>query len=362
MSLPKNDEEPMPFLGRNEISWNERYRRCFYFFLRDELDALLVNESLVKSYSAFRDAGKEYPFVEMRELKPRARIISPESPEHRHFMAVFNEEAVPPECKNHIRFFDSNKVTKDNVASLAPFDLRDVFQQRMRFFDDTDFPELLTHLLESDFAVLIQRDQTLKSRYRFALSHFHVRIDWPVADAAADLARHLRYISKDLYEKGERAAEVLQQKLYEYYGFHHSAGGRRTAALVAKQFMAQFDFISTVYVASAEARTMYRLSESGIQKYVLIPIAPKDLRKLARSVGMRERQFVSTYLLEKTPEYGVGVFVVTYKHNEHSLPPPDGKLRELNADYSWLRVDLQLLVPPPSSRDARPIPYSRVYM
>ena len=65
----------MPFLRRNEIGWNERFRRCVYFFLRDELDGLLISEGLIKLYKSFKDSGREYPFVEMRELKPRARVV-----------------------------------------------------------------------------------------------------------------------------------------------------------------------------------------------------------------------------------------------------------------------------------------------
>jgi hypothetical protein len=76
---------------------------------------------------------------------------------------------------------------------------------------------------------------------------------------------------------------------------------------------------------------------------------------------MNESDFVKSYLIDRTAEYGVGIFLVTYARNEHSLPPPDGKLRELNPDYQWLNVDLQLLVPPPSSGDVRPIPLSKVY-
>jgi hypothetical protein len=351
----------MPTLRRNQIGWNERFRRDLYFFVRDELDRIFIHEALVESYRAFKVAGEEYPFVEMRELKPRAKIIAPEYLEQRRFIVIFNEESLPPESKTNIRFFDSNKVTKENLANLATFDLKDVFHHRMRYFDDKDFRTLLTNLLDADLAVLIQRDPSVKAQYRFAISHFHVRVDWPVADATEDLARYLRYISKHLYEKGERLGEGLQQKLYEYYGFHHMVGGRRTAALVAAQFMERFDFISTVYVSSGEARTLFRLSEKGVQKYVLVRIGRKDMAELARQANLSEKEFASAYLIDVKRDYGVGIFLVTYTHNEHSLPPVDGKVRELYSDYHWLNVDLQLLVPPPSSADARPLSYSIVY-
>ncbi len=352
----------MTFLKRNEIGWNERFRRCMYFFLRDELDCILISEALVDSYNTFKELGQDYPFVETRLLKPRAKIIGPEYSEHSHFMVIFNEGLLPPEAKTHISFFDSNKVTKENLAGLGVFDLREVFHHRMRYFKDTDFPTLLRSLTKSDFAVLIQQDPTVKARYRYGISHFHVRVDWPVAHAAEDLGRYLRYISKDLYEKGDKVGECLQQKLYEYYGFHHTVGGRRTAALVVARFMARYGLISTVYVSSSEARTLVRLSEQGISKYVLIQLSNDDLAELADAHDMEEKDFNDAYLIDRTPEYGVGVFLVTYIRNEHSLPPTDGKLRELTPDYQWLKVDLQLLVPPPVSGDVRPIPISRVYV
>lgn len=351
----------MPRLGRNEISWDERVRRYAYFFLRDELDGLLIQEALIESYRAFKAAGKEYPFVSMRELKPRAKMSAPEYQEQGHFIVIFVEDMLPPQTKKDIRFFDSNKITKENLGHIAEFDLRDLFHQRMRFFDDKDFSCLLKSLLQADYALLIQRDPTVKARNRYALSHFHVRIDWPVADAAQDLAQDLRYISRDLYEKGERTAEVLQQRLYEYYGFYHMVGGRRTAALVASRYLSQFDFLSTVYVSSSEARTLFRLSEAGVSKYVLTQVNAQDIAHLSQAAEMNEQDFISAYLIDYTPDYGVGLFLVTYTSNEHSLPPPDGKLRDLSPDYPWLKVDSQLLFPPPTSRDVRPIPYSIVY-
>lgn len=351
----------MPYIRRNEISWNDRYRRCLYFFLRDELDRLFISEGLIESYKIFKENNEDYPFVEMSELKPRARNVGIEYVNHKHFIVIFSEGSIPSDSKIHIRFFDSNKVTKENLHHLGVLDLKDVFRQRMRFFDDVEFPKLIKGLLKSDFSVLIQLDPSLKSSYRYGVSHFHVRIDWPVAYAAEDLGKHLRYISRELYEKGDKLAENLQQKLYEYYGFHHTVGGRRTAALVAARYMSKFDFISTVYICSSEARSLIRLSEQGISKYALIRIYNDEIKELALCNKMTEDEFVAAYMIDRTSEYGVGIFLVSYEYNEHSTLPADGKLRELNPDYQWLNVDLQLLAPPPCRGDVRPISMSKVY-
>jgi hypothetical protein len=351
----------MPFLRRNEISWNERFRRCLYFFLRDELDSLLINEALIGSYHTIRGKKRDYPFVEMRELKPKARIVEPEYPDHGHFIVMFIENTLPHSAKTHIRFLDDNKLTKENLGNFGLFDLQDLFRQRTRFFEDSAFPLVLKELMRTDFALLIQRDPSIKTRYRFGISHFHVRIDWPVAQAAEDLGRYLRYLSRDLYEKGEKTGDVLQQKVYEYYGFHHMVGGRRTAAVLASRYLARFDFISTVYVASSEARSLTRLSEQGVAKYALIRVTDSDIKELSQQTNMTQKDFIDSYLIDKRENYGVGIFLVSYKRNEHSMPPVDGKLRELNPDFRWLTVDLQLLVPPPNKGDARPIPFSKVY-
>jgi len=74
---------------------------------------------------------------------------------------------------------------------------------------------LCEELLNIDYALLIQQDPSVKKKNRYSLTHFHVKIDWPIADAAEDLARSLRYISKDIYEKGDKYAEDAQKKFFE---------------------------------------------------------------------------------------------------------------------------------------------------
>ena len=94
---------------------------------------------------------------------------------------------------------------------------------------------------------------------------------------------------------------------------------------------------------------------------MLIKISSAEIRELARMTNLKVKDFVKAYLIDRTPDYGVGIFLVVYERNEHSQQPQDGKPRDLNPDYQWLNVDLQLLVPPPTSGDVRPIHLSRVY-
>jgi hypothetical protein len=212
-----------------------------------------------------------------------------------------------------------------------------------------------------DYALLVQRDPSIKARTRYAMTHFRVKIDWPIDNATEDMAQQLRYIGKDLYEMGEKYAESLNNKLFENYGFHHAVGGRRTAAVVAAQFLKKMEFISTVYVASSESRALTRLSERGVSRSVLIKLPMEEVFRLAAESGMQIDNFVERFLIDLADDYGVGIFQVTYRNTIHSKEPEDGKLRELKPDFQWLTVSDQLIVPLRGVTDIYPIPYSTIY-
>ena len=100
---------------REELSQADRLRRSYYELLRDELDQHLLNYGLIDSYHNFRANKIPYPFVEKRELKPRARIPDVEYELHNRFLVLFVEDQIPGAHKKYIRFFDANKVTKENL-------------------------------------------------------------------------------------------------------------------------------------------------------------------------------------------------------------------------------------------------------
>ena len=191
------------------MSRQDKLRRSIYETLRDELDEYLVEYGLVESYHNFVDRDLHYPFVEKRELKPRARIPDVEYECHNRFLVIFMEDFIPGVHKKYIRFFDENKVTKENLMRSSTVQFSKRYYRNIKIFESSHFSDFLKGLLPVDYALLIQRDPTVKARNRYSLSHFRVRIDWPISDAAEDLARDLRYISKDLYEKGEAYAEEM---------------------------------------------------------------------------------------------------------------------------------------------------------
>lgn len=350
------------WLHRNELSKEEKRTRALYRALRDELDTYLIDFALPDSYRNFRKANVPYSFVEKRELKPRAKVSEIENSLMNTFIVIFTEQSIPQDMQKYIRYFANNKVTKENLGELklTGLNMPDRFQTNMKYFENIRFYDLLRDLLPVDYALLLQRDTSVKHKDRFMLSHFHVRIDWLIDLAAESLGKELRYLYKDLYEKGEKFAYEMVEKLFEYYSFHHTVSGRRTAALLASQLLRQLPYFTTVYVSSSESRTLTRISEDGISKYSLIQLDRAAIEQIEKHPN-GDPDFRKKFLIHKTRDYGVGIFHVVYKHNEHSKPPADGKLRELKPDVQWLRVRNQLLMPKSSYPNVRPIRYQIIY-
>jgi hypothetical protein len=346
---------------RYQLSLQDRLRRSVYEVLRDQMDMYLIKHALIDSYGNFRRAGKSYPFVSKRELKPRARVVEEEYILHNHFLLLFCEGIIPSRYKKYIRFFDTNKVTKEGIDELANVKLYKNYTKNLRYFDNAGFEHLVFDLLPVDYALLIQKDPSIKKRNRYAMTHFRVKIDWPIDDATEQMARQLRYISKELYENGEKYAQSLHSKLFENYGFHYAIGGRRTAAVVAAQFLKNMDFISTIYVASSEDRTLTRISERGVRKFVLIRLPMAEISRLVNENGLEWDNFVKRYLVDLQDDHGVGIFQVVYHNTVYSKPPEDSKLRKLRTDYQWLTVSDQVLMPLPGNPETYPLSYSTVY-
>jgi len=346
---------------REELSQANRLRRSYYELLRDELDQWLIQYALVDSFERFCAGSQSYPFVQKRELKPRARIPAREYDCQNTFLVLFVEDAIPASHKKYIRFFDVNKATKANLLHTDMLPLAPEFDRHQKFMDGVQFSEFLKQLLPVDYALLIQRDPTSKTRDRYQLSHFHVRIDWPIADAAESLARTLRYISKDLYERGDKYAEDLQKKFFEYYGVPVMVGGRRTAAIVAAQYLRRIPCISTVYVGSSETRALIRICERGVSKTVLRRFSPDEIDAIATEHHLQPRTFRAKYLVARKKRYGVGLFQTTYALTDYARPPDDGKLRELKPDLNWLSVGGQHLLPKPGVWRYPPLPINIIY-
>ena len=346
---------------REELSKADRLRRSYYELLRDELDHFLINYALIDSYRKFAERNVAFPFVEKRELKPRARIPDVEYDCQNTFLLIFLEETLSSEHKKYIRFFDVNKTTKTNLLQSKTLPLSGKFDRNQKHLESANFYDFIKVLLPVDYALLIQRDRVSKARNKYSLSHFHVKIDWPIADAAEAMARDLRYISKDLYEKGDKYAEDIQKKFFEYYGLSTMAGGRRSAAIVAAQYLKQIPCISTVYAGSSESRALIRISERGVSKAILMPFTSTELAQICEENQISPRTFKKYYVIDSNGKYGVCIFQATYAYTSHSRPPEDGKLRDLKPDLSWLTVGGQHILPKPGVYKYPPLSTNLIY-
>jgi hypothetical protein len=345
---------------RERLNYFEKLRRSLYEILRDELELKLMKISLIDSFFNYLQNNVEYSFVDKSELRPKSKKMEKESELFNTFIVIFCEGSINPELKNYIRFFPENKVVKQNIEYLANMSLYKKFHQNLRYFDQPGFMDFTTRLLNIDYALLIQQDPTVKKKNRYALTHFHVKIDWPIADAAEDLAKWLRYIQNNLYEKGDEEGRILQNKLFEYYGCHHSVGGRRTAALIAAQLLRKLNVINTIFVSSSESRSMVKYSERGVSKFFLIQLTNDQISAIATKEEIDPETLKSSYLYP-AQDYFVGISEAVYGYTPYSKPPEDGKLRKVRPAYNWLKLRDEFLHPKSDQLNLRPINYSWVY-
>lgn len=346
---------------REELSQADRVRRSYYELLRDGLDHFMLKYTLIDSYNNFKARKKAYPFVEKRELKPRARIPDVEYDCQNAFLVIFMEDSISPGHKKYIRFFDDNKTKKTNLFRSEALPLTNKFDRSQKYLESLHFYNFLEVLLPVDYALLIQRERSKTTKNRYVLSHFHVKIDWPIADAAEDLARDLRYISKDIYEKGEKYADDIQKKFFEYYVQPVMIGGRRTAAIVAAQYMKRFPCITTVYAGSCESRALIRISERGVVKSVLMKFKTKEMEQIASDNRIALRTFAKNYVVARERGYGICLFQTTYVPTSHARLTDDGKLRDIKPDLNWVRVDSQHILPKPQITKFHPIHHNVIY-
>ncbi len=352
----------MAFWGvREELSRANQLRRSYYELLRDELDQFVLQYALVDSFNNFVSKKERYPFVAKRELKPRARIPDLEYGSHNTFLLLFVEEAVSAIHKKYIRFFDVNKTTLANLLNSQALTLSEKYDRSQKYLESVQFLNFLKDLLPVDYALLIQRDQASKKKHQYALSHFHVRIDWPIAEAAEDLAKSLRYVSQDLYEKGDKFAEDVQKKYFEYYGVPVMVGGRRTAAIVAAQYFKRINCITTVYVGSSESRALIRISERGTSRIVLMQFNETEINDIAASNRIKPQTFKKNFVVAKYRKKSICMFQTTYAYTNHARPPDDRKLRDIKPDLNWLSVSGQHILPKPGAWKYAPIPLNLIY-
>lgn len=333
------------------------------------LDRFLADHVLAGSLSQFQAAGRAYPFVDMRELKPGAAgagVPEQEVTDHRHGLIILVDGTLPPEVKKHVRIKDKNRVVKENLAAVLPIEaVLGGFELGWTHVGRPEVLRLIGTLLHVDYGLLIQHDPRASRMRRFALTHFRVRIDWPIEDAAEALALDLRYVARHLYEHSEHPelrAEQLEAKLFERHGFHHTVGGRRTAAVLAAQYLGRLvsagaiaDF--RIYVGSSEGRTLTKIGPARIERRALVRLSREDLEVLPIDGDAR----ATHVLLHDVDRGGVGILQVDYEPTEHAKRGTEPKGGDNLPSLPFLRIAAQWLVPRSDCPEAPRIPCSMVY-
>ena len=117
----------------------DKLTRSYYELLRDELDYFLIQHALIDSYHKFVSQKEPYPFVEKREMKPRARVPDREYECQNAFLVLFVENSIPAEHKKYIRFFNDNKTQKQNLLRSKSLKLANNFDRNWKYLSRYTF-------------------------------------------------------------------------------------------------------------------------------------------------------------------------------------------------------------------------------
>ena len=344
-------------LSREDLALSERRRRSLYEVVRDRLDQIVIHRFLVDSYRQFKEAGQEYPFVDKAALKPGTR--SQNLPEadmvlHHHGLVIYVENNLSSEHKKYLRFKRSNRLTKKNLAAhrLVDEKFASEFSLPTTYVESPQFEQTMNELLQEDYSLLLQADSRVRDPARYCLTHYRVKIEWPTEEAAEALAREFGYIDQHLYEHGETTAEQLVAKLYEYYGFHHdTVGGRRSAAILAAAFLRHAtENAFTVYVGSSEARTLTRITDDCVSKFILLS---RDLLQL-KQIQDRYPDFSERFLIDDH----VCVYRVRYAPTKAAQA--EGS-QAFSSSVRWITHVGEHLIPLKEFPEQRPLPYRILY-
>lgn len=357
-------------LKMDSLSWDDRLNRCYFFAVAAIVDRTLIEHVLISSMKRFIDANEEYPFVKPAELKPGGIAPTLEHPLHNTALVLLLEQEFPDNLKTFIRVRKKNALIAKNLNYFTLPDAENIdgigaFREIM----SVKTMEAIKPLLGLDMGLLAQRKKK-KGSYGIEFSNFHVRIDAVLDSIIEDFGVELKYLSKHLFEQGEEYADLLEAKFYESFGMKINASGRRTAAIVGHRLLSQYlDSLHTVYCGSTEARCLYKIhSDDTLTRIVLIQITNSDIEEITSTFNLTVPELEAHYLIpadkEKKPGKGLkaALFLVRNTRQPAGLPPIDRKpRREISVMERWISIDLQCILPLPSSTDRPPLQWNWVY-
>lgn len=323
-----------------------------YVGTRMRLTEFLIGATLIESYHSFAHNGKRYHFLPRSALVPGASTAIAEQPFQRTALVFLADRAMPVSLRKHIRFRAANAVTRKNLRQLAP----DVRIPRGTFQDTTvdsaGFTDLLDHLLDLDFGLILQREDEAAP---IRLTHMHVKVERLTDNALRGLARELGYIRRALYERGEAYVERFERKYYEYFGFAPNASGRKSAAAMAAQLLCGEDLRFTVFASCQEDCRLTVLDESDvIEQYFLVSIQRAALEDRARNV---ENYVVAEGLDEAGEPTVVVSLCVRYTRTAAARPRPALQRHDDDLYAPWLELIDETILPLPG-RSAPSVAYA----
>ncbi len=334
-----------------------------YLSARTIITRHLINYTLIESFHKFQNAEQPYPFVKHASLKPGS--VTP-------IKEYSLEGSLPKKLRKHFRCRRANRVRKKTIAEVAP-DLPGLenYDGAGRNVHHPAFNSLASMLLPLDYALLIQDEDHISEMDEpvFRLTNFHVKIEQLTDNALRALGIQLNYLERRLYERGERFVEAMEKKFFEYFNFYHNAAGRKSAAALASQLLAQEKQIGVVFMASQQDRRLTLLSshkkdqDVHIEQYVLLRISPKQHGHLTAWCNEQGLDFDQHYVAARTARHAIVVLKVTYEHTEAAKPSPDGLLKtNINLRKKWVQLREQSLIPLDSNAVPRiefPVAYRR---
>ena len=138
-------------------------------------------------------------------------------------------------------------------------------------------------------------------------------------------------------------------------------GARRTAAIVAYQYLKRIPCITTVYAGSSESRALMRISERGVSKSILMKFSSREVVQISEENNLDPNEFRKNYEVASKEKSCICIFQATYSLTSHARPPEDGKMREVKPDLNWITVGGQHILPKPGVWKYPPIPVNIIY-
>jgi len=341
-----------------------------YLADRVRLTELLVRHCLIDSFHRFVANEKTYPFPTAAQLLPSHGQAWVEHRDQNTALMFLIDGIMPRPLNKHFRLRTSNRVTWRNIQRLAPdLDLSDFKASHCRIderLNDGGFESLLQRLVALDYALLAQQSEDSDG---LVLSHMHVKVERLTDTAIKELGKHLGYIERRLFERGEDYVEALESKFFEYFGFSANAAGRKSAAAMAAQLLSAQGQRFSVFVAGQEDCRLTVLDQGPtIEQYLLIRptgLALERFHMAAAAAGVKNR---GDYAITEPTEPpgrrdGVGnkdgAFAMIYRlrlDRTAAARPGARQHRDRDLLKPWLSIKDGVVLPHPD-RDGPEIPF-----